>query len=125
MLTTIRTCARPALGARVAACLLAGLLALPVQAAPSTASGTSSTGRDVVGTGCARGRHRGRPLRAGSAVRLRPVERRIGTPAWRGAWFPGEDPGRLTASVSKGRGARGAVSFTHRTRPTRGPVVGF
>ncbi|KAA0680532.1 L,D-transpeptidase family protein [Azospirillum brasilense] len=54
MLTTIRTCARPALGARVAACLLAGLLALPAQAAPSTATGTSSTGRDVVGTWIAR-----------------------------------------------------------------------
>ena len=53
MLTTIRTCARPALGAKVAACLLAGLLALPVQAAPSTATGTS-TGRDVVGTWIAR-----------------------------------------------------------------------
>lgn len=53
MLTTIRTCARPALGAKVAVCLFAGLLALPAQAAPPSTSGTS-TGRDVVGTWIAR-----------------------------------------------------------------------
>ena len=57
MLTTIRTCARTTLGAKVAACLFAGLLALPAQAAPSNATGTSMgtpTGRDVVGTWIAR-----------------------------------------------------------------------
>lgn len=57
MLTTIRICARPTLGAKVAACLFAGLLALPAQAAPSNSTGTAagvSTGRDVVGSWIAR-----------------------------------------------------------------------